>query len=159
MGSYVCFLSPLIAIMMWVSFTSSFYPSLTNFSVDYFLIQKGNVHIASPYKGNASSPYWYHGGFNIRAFLAWAIGVAIVINGLAGSFQQDYNIGSKHLYSLGMLLSFATAGTLYYIFNLIWPVEIYPAEHFDAPKSIEYMKATDVYFEDDDVIVGTDLSN
>ncbi|RFU27486.1 hypothetical protein B7463_g8855, partial [Scytalidium lignicola] len=143
LGSYVCFLSPLIAIMI----------------VDYFIIRKGNIHIPSLYKGSSSSPYWYYGGFNIRAFVAWVIGVAVVINGLAGAFQKDYNIGSKHLYSLGMLLSFSVAGTLYYAFNLIWPVKIYPAEHFDAPRTRECMKATDGYFPDDDVIVGTDLSN
>lgn len=57
-----------------------------------------------------------------------------------------------------MLLSFATAGTLYYIFNLIWPVKIYPEEHLDAPTTREYMKATDGYFEDDEVIMGTDLA-
>lgn len=143
-------------VSLFATFTG---PSVTIFSVDYFFMRKGNVHIPSLYKGSSSSPYWYYGGFNIRAFVAWAIGVAIVINGFAGALEKDYDIGSKQLYSLDMLLSFATAGTLYYIFNLIWPVEIYPAERFDAPKSMEYMKATDCYFEDDDVIIGTDHSN
>lgn len=128
-------------------------------SVDYFIIRKGNVHVPSLYKGDSGSPYWYYGGFNIRTFVAWAIGVAVVINGLAGSFQKSYNVGSKHLYSLGMLLSFAVAGTLYYLFNKIYPVKIYPAEHCDTPKTREYMKTTDGYFLDDDVIVGADVSD
>ncbi|CAK7224026.1 hypothetical protein SBRCBS47491_005409 [Sporothrix bragantina] len=138
LGSYVCFLSPLVGIMV----------------IDYFVIRKGNAHVPSLYNGSPSSPYWYTGGFNIRAFVAWAIGVAVVINGLAGSFHKNYNVGSKHLYSLGLLLSFAVASLLYYIFNFIWPVAIYPAQHANAPKTFEIMGATDGYFPEDEVIIG-----
>lgn len=46
-------------------------------------------------------------------------------------------------------MSFAIAGPLYYIFNRIWPVDIYPIEHMDAPKTREFMRATDGFFEDD----------
>ncbi|OAA59715.1 Permease, cytosine/purines, uracil, thiamine, allantoin [Niveomyces insectorum RCEF 264] len=143
LGSYVCFLSPLVAVMI----------------TDYFLIRKGNAHVPSLYNGAPSSPYWYTGGFNIRAFVAWAIGVAVVINGLAGSFHSDFNAGSKHLYSLGLLLSFAVASTLYYAFNWFWPVPIYPADHTDGPKTFEAMKPTDGFFGDDEVIIGTELSD
>ncbi|KAL1893324.1 hypothetical protein Sste5346_006501 [Sporothrix stenoceras] len=144
LGSYVCFLSPLVAIMI----------------VDYFVIRKGNVHIPSLYNGAPSSPYWYNGGFNIRAFVAWAIGVAVVINGLAGSFHTNYNAGSKHLYSLGLVLSFTVGGLLYYVFNKIWPINIYPAYHSgEDAKTFETMKQSDGYFADDDVIItGTDIT-
>lgn len=52
-----------------------------------------------------------------------------------------------------MLMSFSTAGPLYYIFNRIWPVNIYPLDHSDVPKTREFMGRTDGYFEDE-VIVG-----
>jgi NCS1 family nucleobase:cation symporter-1 len=124
--------------------------------VDYFIVRQGNIHIPSLYNGHPTSPYWYQGGFNIRAFVAWFIGVAVVIHGLAGSFNTNYNINSKHMYSLGMLLSFATGGTIYYILALIWPICIYPTDHVDAPKTREYMAQTDGYF-DDDIITGRDM--
>jgi NCS1 family nucleobase:cation symporter-1 len=120
--------------------------------VDYFIVRKGNVHIPSLYNGHPSSPYWYQGGFNIRAFVAWVVGLAIVIHGLAGSFNPNYNVTSKHMYSLGMLLSFATGATVYYVLNIIWPVRIYPIDHIDAPKTREYMAKMDGLFEDDAVI-------
>jgi NCS1 family nucleobase:cation symporter-1 len=125
--------------------------------VDYFIVRKGNVHVPSLYNGHPTSPYWYQGGFNIRTFVAWAFGLAIVIHGLAGSFNPNYNVNSKHMYSLGMLLSFATGATIYYVLNLIWPVRIYPIDHMDAPKTREYMAKMDGFFEDD-AIVGTNVT-
>lgn len=56
------------------------------------------------------------------------------------------------MYSLGMLLSFATGATVYYVLNIIWPVRIYPIDHIDAPKTREYMAKMDGLFEDDAVI-------
>lgn len=61
------------------------------------------------------------------------------------------------MYSLGMLLSFATGGTIYYILALIWPIRIYPNDYVDAPKTREYMARTDGYF-DDDIITGRDIA-
>lgn len=55
-------------------------------------------------------------------------------------------------------MSFAIAGPLYYIFNRIWPVDIYPAEHMGAPKMREYMGTTDGFF-DDEVIVGVEAGD
>ncbi|TVY25592.1 putative permease [Lachnellula hyalina] len=137
LGSNVVFLSPLVSIMI----------------TDYFFIRKGNVHIPSLYKANSSSPYWYYGGFNLRTIVAWLIALLSVIHGLGGSFNKNWNIGSKHIYYIGMLMSFAIAGPLYYIFNLIWPVDIYPLEHINAPKTREIMAKTDGLF-DDEVIIG-----
>jgi NCS1 family nucleobase:cation symporter-1 len=110
------------------------------------------------YNGHESSPYWYTGGFNLRTFGAWLIAVISVIHGLAGNFDTTYNQGSTHIYSIGMLMSFAIAGPLYYIFNRIWPVNIYPIDHIGAPKAREYMGGTDGFFEDE-VIVGLEDGN
>lgn len=46
-------------------------------------------------------------------------------------------------------MTFAIAGPLYYLFNRIWPVDIYPVEHMDAPKTREFLRATDGFFEDE----------
>lgn len=136
LGSYVSFIAPLIAIMI----------------VDYFLARKGNLHIPSLYNGTNSSPYWYFHGFNLRAFAAWACGVAMVIHGLAGSYDPSVSDASKHMYTLGFLLSSTTAGVIYYALCWFWPVQIYPAEKSTSPTSFEYMGANDGYFDDDTII-------
>lgn len=94
----------------------------------------------------------------MRTFGAWLIAVASVIHGLAGNFNADYNQGSTHIYSIGMLMSFAIAGPLYYIFNRIWPANIYPLEYMSTPKTREYMGKTDGMFPEE-VIVGIEDGN
>ncbi|RDW80774.1 permease [Coleophoma crateriformis] len=137
LNANVCFLSPLVSIMI----------------TDYFLIRKGNVHVPSLYSPHSTSPYWYKGGFNIRAFVAWTVAVVSVIHGLAGSFNSHYNLTSTHIYKMGMLLTFAIAGPVYYAICWFWPPMIYPQEHENAPKTFEYMGKTDGYF-DSDIITG-----
>jgi NCS1 family nucleobase:cation symporter-1 len=94
----------------------------------------------------------------LRTFGAWLIALVSVIHGLAGSFDTTYNQGSTRIYSIGMLMSFAIAGPLYYIFNRIWPVNMYPTEYMGAPKTREYLGETDGFFEDE-IIVGLEGGN
>ncbi|RFU23867.1 hypothetical protein B7463_g12470, partial [Scytalidium lignicola] len=136
LGSYVCFIAPLIAFMI----------------CDYFFARKGNLHVPSLYNGTPSSPYWYWHGFNLRAFAAWAIGVAFVIHGLSGSYNISSSAASKHMYTLGFLLSFTISGLFYYIFCLIWPVQVYPSHKAGASTKFEHMAATDGYFDDDSIL-------
>jgi len=139
LGSYVCFIAPLIAFMI----------------VDYFFARKGNIHVPSLYNPTSSSPYWYWHGFNPRAYGAWAIGVAMVIHGLSGSYNITASAASKHMYTLGFLLSGSTAAAFYALFCWIWPVQVYPIEKSGASMAFEQMGKTDGYF-DDDAIVGLD---
>lgn len=112
----------------------------------------------SLYDGNPGSPYWYTGGFNLRAFSAWLIAVVSVIHGIAGSFNTNYNKGSTNIYSIGMLMSLFIAGPLYYLFNRIWPVDIYPGGHEGVPKTREYMGKTDGLF-GEEVILGLEVGD
>lgn len=120
--------------------------------MDYFFARKGNLHVPSLYNGTPSSPYWYWHGFNLRAFVAWTFGVAIVIHGLSGSYNIKANVASKHMYTLGFLLSGSTSGVFYYIFCRIWPVQIYPVRSGADDMSFECMGRTDGYFDGDDVV-------
>lgn len=42
---------------------------------DYFLVRRGELHVGDLYKSGKESAYWYTGGFNWRAIVAWAMGV------------------------------------------------------------------------------------
>lgn len=42
---------------------------------DYFLVRQQQLYIDDLYIGSADSAYWYLGGFNWRAFTAWAMGL------------------------------------------------------------------------------------
>ncbi|KAF2099748.1 putative allantoin permease [Rhizodiscina lignyota] len=133
LGSYVCFLGPILAITI----------------TDYFIIRKGNIHIPSVYNGSTSSPYWYWHGFNWRMAIAWIAGFAITIHGLAGSYNIHFSQVSKHMYSLGFPLATTTSAVFYYTLNRIWPVPIYPPEREGEVKSFEALGKTDGFFDDE----------
>jgi len=55
--------------------------------VDYWFARRGNIHVPSLYTPGHGSPYYYAKGFNIRAFVAWACGVVLVISGISGAIN------------------------------------------------------------------------
>lgn len=51
---------------------------------------------------------------------------------------------------MGFLLSTITAGLLYYISCKVWPVQTYPPQREQEPKSWEFMRHTEGFFPGDD---------
>lgn len=56
---------------------SIFIPLIAIMLVDFFLVKKQNVSAEEMLKENASSIYWYSGGFRWSAIVVWLIGVAL----------------------------------------------------------------------------------
>lgn len=107
----------------------------------------------SLYNAEPGTPYYYWKGCNLRMYAAWAIGVAFVIHGLAGSYDTGTSQASVDMYRLGFILSCTTGSLSYLLFCYIWPVETYPAAQENCPRSFEYMATTDGYFEDTDMVI------
>jgi NCS1 family nucleobase:cation symporter-1 len=61
LGGLAAFLGPLFGIIM----------------VDYYLIRRRQVSIDGLYQAGQESPYWYQGGINMRAVVAFVIAAAI----------------------------------------------------------------------------------
>jgi NCS1 family nucleobase:cation symporter-1 len=61
LGGLAAFLGPLFGIII----------------VDYYLIKRQQVDVDSMFKAGPESPYWYSGGLNMRAVLAFVVGAAI----------------------------------------------------------------------------------
>ncbi|KAF9875176.1 allantoin transport [Colletotrichum karsti] len=131
LGSYLCFICPIVACMI----------------VDYWLIRNGNLHVPSLYSTKPESPYYYFHGFNLRAFGSWAAAVVLVVPGVSGNLHPG-SIGTAavRIYNMGFLLSSITAGLLYYASCKVWPVQIYPPEWNDQPKTREFMRHTEGFF-------------
>lgn len=122
-------------------------------SVDYFFVRKGNVHVPSLYDPKPGATYSYWKGFNLRMYGAWAIGVAMVIHGLAGSYHAHTSEGSVDMYHLGFILAFTAGGVFYYLFCYIWPINPYPAGCETLPRSFEYLGPTDGYLEEEGNVI------
>ncbi|KAI5359394.1 Putative purine-cytosine permease [Septoria linicola] len=135
LGSYLCFITPVVAIMI----------------VDYWISRKGNIHIPSVYRPEAGSPYHYTRGFNLRAYAAWAVGVALVISGISGAIQPgSIDQTAVNIYNCGFILSFSGAAVTYYLLCLIWPVQVFQSgRHEYDSKARETMVPTEGFFMDD----------
>jgi NCS1 family nucleobase:cation symporter-1 len=46
----------------------------------------------------------------------------------------------------------AVSAVVYYVLSKIWPPPIYPSGHEETPKTFEYMRASEGYFDVDEVI-------
>lgn len=120
-------------------------------SVDYWLIRKGNIHVPSLYSTSTDSPYFYFKGFNLRAFGSWAAAVVLVVPGVSSNLNPgSIGIAAVRIYNMGFLLSTITAGVLYYISCMIWPVKIYPSHCDNTPKSWEFMRHTEGFLPEDE---------
>ncbi|EOO00282.1 putative allantoin transport protein [Phaeoacremonium minimum UCRPA7] len=136
LGSYLCFITPIIACMM----------------VDYWVVRKGNFHIPSLYRPEPGSPYYYTKGVNLRAYAAWVSGVVLVISGISGAIKPgSISQTAVNVYNCGFVLSLTAAALVYYLLNLIFPPKIYPdGEHEDETHAWETMVSTEGFFPDDD---------
>lgn len=136
LGSYLCFITPIVACMM----------------VDYWVVRKGNFHIPSLYRPEPGSPYYYTKGVNLRAYIAWVASVVLVISGIAGAIKPgSISQTAVNVYNCGFVLSLACASTVYYLLNLFFPPKIYPdGEHQDETHAWETMVPTEGFFPDDD---------
>jgi nucleobase:cation symporter-1, NCS1 family len=85
--------------------------------VDYFVIRRGNLNLAGLFR--KTGPYWYSGGFNIRALIALALGIAPCGPGFLGT------IGAMHvgpiwtdLYNYAWFISLGISGSVYALLML-----------------------------------------
>ncbi|EME82746.1 uncharacterized protein MYCFIDRAFT_80362 [Pseudocercospora fijiensis CIRAD86] len=134
LGSYLCLITPVVAVMI----------------VDYWISRRGNLHVPSLYRPESGSPYYYTRGFNIRAYVAWAVGVVLVISGISGAIKPgSVSQTVVNVDNCGFILSFTGAAVTYYILCLIWPVQVYPrGPHENESKEWEVMVPTEGFFSD-----------
>ncbi|KAL3475606.1 permease for cytosine/purines, uracil, thiamine, allantoin-domain-containing protein [Aspergillus californicus] len=71
MGAYGIFMGPAVSIML----------------VEYYLVSNGNIFIPSLYVGNKNNEhYWYHGGWNIQAYIAYIAAIGVKVHPVGQDF-------------------------------------------------------------------------
>lgn len=106
MGAYGIFMGPAVSIML----------------CEYYNISKGNVFVPSIYIGSKKNEnYWYTGGWNIQAYIAYLASVAICMIGFVNKVGATVPDAGVKLGYLGWFLTFTTGWIFYYIIVKIWP--------------------------------------
>lgn len=109
-GSLSVFLGPLMGIMF----------------ADYFLLRRTTVKLTALYgSGPQSSIYWYTGGWNLRAVVAWTVGVWLFLPRLAqrAVAPKDVWPGGMRLYQLAWFLGCLVSGLVYLLLDYVWPIQ------------------------------------
>jgi NCS1 family nucleobase:cation symporter-1 len=75
LSGYSCLMGSLAAIMV----------------TDYYIIKRRKLNIHELYKSHGM--YWYNGGYNWRAFVAFFCGVIPLMPGFAKSIDNSLNVG------------------------------------------------------------------
>ena len=148
LGSYNIFMAPLCSI--WI--------------VDYAFIRKGNLHVPSLFDGSRGSLYWFWSGVNWAGVFAWFAGVSMGIPGLVGQYDAAAaSAAAMNMYKMGWLLTFFTAGTIYFGLSFVFRPPIYPRGCENTPTTWEYMVKVckDGFFdgEHEDVVVTSSNSS
>lgn len=99
-------------------------PYLEDRSLIYadFCLTGGNVTIASlfvPTKANKN--YWYHGGVNVQAVIAYLIGIALPFPGFCGELGAKVSSSAAHIMDIAWLTAFMTSFVSYYVICTFWP--------------------------------------
>jgi len=106
LGGYSLFLGPIAGIMM----------------ADYWILRHRHLNLPSLYRH--PDIYSFFRGFNIRAFLAFACGIAPNLAGLAkATGNKHIPKGATYVYSLSWLVGTIVAFVIYTVLGKIWPME------------------------------------
>ncbi|OAQ59133.1 uracil permease [Pochonia chlamydosporia 170] len=129
LSGFGVFLAPLTGIML----------------ADYHIIRRRKLKVNDLYCGDSSSIYWYHGGFNWRAPVAFIMGAWPMLPGLVASVNASTDaswVGWIRLYNLTFIIGLAIAFAVFLGLNLAIPPpglgeegEFEPINHSRAPSS------------------------
>ncbi|KAG7291083.1 hypothetical protein NEMBOFW57_001093 [Staphylotrichum longicolle] len=135
LSGYSCLMGPLAGVMV----------------ADYYIIKKRRLNIHAMYQDGPEGIYWYTGGFNLRAFLAFGIAVAPLLPGFAKSIEPGLDVGGAwKIYAFAWIFGFVVALTTYVVINLyIWPQTVslvdeavLPAQKGEVPSPAEVESET-----------------
>ncbi|KAJ9137270.1 NCS1 nucleoside transporter [Pleurostoma richardsiae] len=102
------FLGPLMGIMF----------------ADYFLIRRRTIKLTDLY-GKRESIYWYTGGWNLRAAVAWPLGVWFLMPGLVQRAVAPHDSwgGWTKLYKLSWFAGFLVSAAVYLALDYFFPIQ------------------------------------
>ncbi|KAF7289918.1 hypothetical protein MIND_01366700 [Mycena indigotica] len=115
---------------------------------DYYILRRGNIHVPSLFHPTVGSTYWFLGGFNCRAILAWCVGTGLTVSGIVNGYGPGVvGPAAVNLYSLGWLLSVLSSGITYLVLSYLFPVPITPSPTARLP--FEYLANKEGFFDED----------
>ncbi|KAE8356994.1 permease for cytosine/purines, uracil, thiamine, allantoin-domain-containing protein [Aspergillus coremiiformis] len=105
------------------SFGVILFPLMGTMVADYYVVRRQQIKLSDLYRADVHSIYWFHRGFNWRAFAAWLVGFAPSIPGLAAlkPHNKGIPIGLTYTFYLWPLVGFFASFALHVGLNYVSP--------------------------------------
>ncbi|KAJ7207149.1 NCS1 family nucleobase:cation symporter-1 [Mycena pura] len=111
---------------------------------DYYLLRRGNPSL---FDAKPGALYWFVGGFNWRAIVAWCVGTGLTIPGIAAGYNAgSVGAAAVNLYSLGWLLSVISSAVVYVGLSVVFPV---PITRSGVSEGFEYLANREGFYDED----------
>jgi NCS1 family nucleobase:cation symporter-1 len=88
---------------------------------DYYILRRGLLSIPDLYTMGREGCYWYTGGINYRAFIAYVAGLLMNIVGFAGAVGADVSLAATRIYTLAPFTGSLVAVIVYLALCEFWP--------------------------------------
>lgn len=103
---------------------------------NYFIISRGYFEIPDLYHSRKSGVYYFTHGWNFRAYIAYALAIALNFAGFLGNMGVRMPVGIQRMYyfayPVGVIVSFG----IFWICNVIWkPALMMPLNEWHEPKN------------------------
>jgi NCS1 family nucleobase:cation symporter-1 len=95
-------------------------PAAAILIVDFWIIRRQKWNIPDLYKTDGI--YWFNGGVNWRAIVAYLIGMWPALPGFINAVSgMEVNVVWRRFYQISFFFGYLVSGILFYIFNKISP--------------------------------------
>jgi NCS1 family nucleobase:cation symporter-1 len=108
LDGYSVFLGPMVGMMV----------------CDFWVVRNRKLKLTDLYTPNSSSIYWFHYGFNWRAFVSWLVGIAPAMPGFINAVNPKIKVptGAQEIFYLAYIEGFAISFVIHYALNRFFPV-------------------------------------
>ncbi|KIW45449.1 uncharacterized protein PV06_03841 [Exophiala oligosperma] len=113
---------------IFVSFMASYQIFLSSITgvllCNYYIITRGYMHIPDLFTADKNGAYHYTKGWNIRAYIAYVIGVVPNFYGFLNNMGVDAPIGVTRFYYFAYWVGLAVSGGTYWVLCKLYPPPI-----------------------------------
>jgi NCS1 family nucleobase:cation symporter-1 len=129
LGSYQIFLAAITGVLL----------------CNYYIISRGHFNVPELYTADKTGPYYYTKGWNIRAYIAYIIPVAVNFAGFLGNMGVQMPIGITRFYYFAYPVGIALSFGIFWVCNLVKkPSIMFPLNEWHEPKNYFRPEDTDV---------------
>ncbi|KAH6668151.1 thiamine transporter [Plectosphaerella plurivora] len=128
LSSYSVFLAPMTGLMV----------------ASYLIVNKRRLSTDDMYRGGRDSIYWYTGGLNWRAPVAWLVGVVPCLPGFVAAVNLNVTVtdGATELYYMSYVYGFLSSALVYSVLHRLFPAQAVASFVRDSPSPKELRAAT-----------------